>query len=84
MRKPPLWKTCIFLSRKLKLSLIPHTIKKQHTSNSFPHSKSCEIAFLANIVTVQANNITVGKMPLGRFSHGHAQIIRGTHKSRLC
>ena len=48
--------------------------KIQHSSNCIPFSEYCKIAIPTNAITVQANNITISKLPLGRFSHGHALV----------
>ena len=50
--------------------IVPHTIKIQYASNCIPFSKYCKIVILANVITVQVNNITVNKMPLGRSRVG--------------
>ena len=41
----------------------PHKIKIEHVSNCIPLSKYFKLIILANIITVQVNNITVSKMP---------------------
>ena len=73
MGKPPLRKNCTFLDKGRLLystveiflisKIMPHTINIQHASNCIPFSKYCKIAILANVITGQANNITVCKMP---------------------
>ena len=42
---------------------MPHTIKAQPASNRIPFSEYCKIAILADVLTVQANNITVTPFP---------------------
>ena len=41
-------------------------------------SQYFQIGILANIITVLANNLTVGKMPYRSFSHWHAHILVAT------
>ena len=73
MGKPPLWKNCIFSDKRRILyrrvekfhfsKIMHHTIKIQHASNCIPLLKFCKIVILADVVNVQANSITVRKMP---------------------
>ena len=73
MRKPPLWKRYIFSDNRIILyrtvakslfsEIMLHKIKIHHASNCIPFSKYCKIAILANVITVQAYNITVSEMP---------------------
>ena len=37
--------------------VMSHTIKMQHTINCIPFSKYCQFVVIANVITVQANNI---------------------------
>ena len=53
---------------------MPHTLIKEHLSDCISISKFVNIAILANVITLQANNIGEVKMPWGRFSRGYARI----------